>query len=254
VVIGLSKNKIVIAADSRRKASAGVYDDHICKVTAFGGKFVFTMSGRANFTVLNSSDPSGPPITDLDALDEARIAFRSATADSTDFLADAANAWGRHVVRIFQESISAVGPATTFSDIPDGPVTTGFFAGQNVKGELIAYIETVNHRAGNVWVDAMPVSLPDSINYIATGKTDTVAELRDNKLPWVLKETAAWEKQSVRWTDDESAVLKAIRWIDLTLAANPDSDEVGGAIDSVILKPNSRPYWRTRKQECQGDQ
>ena len=46
IVIGFSKSKIVIAADSRRGDENKHFQDDGCKITVLNDKFLFTNSGR----------------------------------------------------------------------------------------------------------------------------------------------------------------------------------------------------------------
>jgi hypothetical protein len=244
----LSKNEIVAAADSRGKSGPGQYQDHQCKIIALSDKLVFASNGMADFEAVSSSHP--PERIVLDVNKEAKRAFKSAISNSSGDFSGAALLWARDVQRIFEHAIRVSGVRGVLEDLPDGSITQGYFFGVSPKGDLAFYYESINRSGNSVLVDP-PKSLPlyDVLVYGGNGVTDTVKELREGKTTWARNEAARWERQSGTFPSDQRAVLKAVRWVELTLAAHPDSDEVGGAVDSLSVTPFGI-HWHNRKPEC----
>ena len=251
VVFSLSKNEIAIAADSRQKRDSGKYHDHACKIIALSDKFVFTSSGMAGLWGENVSAGSGR-ITLMDANEEAEIAFDSLHPGSDDLLPKVALLWARHVSRIFEQAIKAHGLKQVLGDIPQGSLLVGYFLGASPKSGLVSYMENINLLGSGVSFDPAPkaLSLTDSIIYGSTGITDTVAELLQGKAAWVRQEDIQWERQLADVPKNDREVLKVVRWVALTLAHHPGSNEVGGPIDSLTIAPVSGVRWHNRKDEC----
>ena len=116
VVIGVSKNKIVIAADSRRHEGTGKYADDQCKIITRDDKFVFASNGLAGFS-RNVPIPFRP--IEMDTNKEAQIAFDSVPSGSDDFLPTVARSWGSQIASFFEQAIKALGPKVVFANIPE---------------------------------------------------------------------------------------------------------------------------------------
>jgi len=257
VVIGASKNKIVVAADSRAENDAGEYDDHECKIIALSDKFVFAFNGIGDLSLVLSTTDSSERYT-MNAGEEAKLAFESVPPGSDDFLSTVALLWGRHVSRIFRQAIAVSGTEQeVFADIKEGgAITQGYFLGLTPKGGLVLYMENVIRLGNDVSFTPVPEAVPltDAISYTPHGGfIDTVEALRRGKTEWAKKEIARWERLSFSLAEDDRDVLKAVRWVQLTLDAHQGSHRIGGPIDSLTLDPITGIRWHSVKKEC-GDQ
>jgi len=235
VVFGFSKNKIVVAADSRGKKDAGDYADDKCKIIALTNKFVFAANGMTGLW----SEVAVPyrPI-EMDANEEARHAFNSVRPRSDHFLRNVAVLWGDNVTRIFKQALKVAGPTA----LGDDPNLNGYFFGVAPDSGLVLYMENVYVRGKDVSFDSEPqaIVLTDMVQYALQGKTDLAK-----------KETDRWKRQSAALPVNEDLdVLKVILWVQLTLDAHPDSNEIGGPIDSLTVTASRGVIWHKRKQEC----
>jgi len=240
LVFGLSKNKIVVAADSRGKGDSGGYSDHQCKIIALSDKFVFASNGMADLSIENVAHPAKRNVI-MEANKEAEIAFKSVRPGSDDFLRKVALLWGRHVSRILEQKIKVFGPKAVLGPGDDNPIINGYFFGVSPKGGLALYMENIFRVGNDVSFDSEPKAIPltDTIQYALRGK----AELAQ-------KEKAQWERQSATLLEADRDVLKVVLWVRLTLEAHPDSNEVGGPIDSLTITPLTGVRWHSLKDEC----
>lgn len=233
----------------RGKGRAGEYADHQCKIVALSDKFVFASNGMAGLWLEGVADPSDRIIL-MDTNKEARIAFQSIRPGSDDFLLTVALLWGKHVSRIFNDAISRAGLKPVLGDIPEGQFINGYFFGPSPQGGLVLYMENINRLGNNVSFSSAPevVPLTDTIDYTPHGLFfDTVFELREGKTERAKREAAPWYIFPV----DDWNVLKAVRWVQLTLDDHPGSNEIGGPIDSLTVTATSGVRWYQQKKECQ---
>ncbi len=77
VVIGVSEEKVIVAADSRAKPEDGGYVDSYCKITALSDKLIFSVTGFARV----HSDAI-PEDLRFDSIEVARKAFAQFTSNS----------------------------------------------------------------------------------------------------------------------------------------------------------------------------
>jgi hypothetical protein len=251
IVIGASKNKIVVAADSRGKFGPGKYADHQCKITALSDKFVFASNGEAGISV-DLAIPYRP--ISIDVPEQARIAFKSVDPKSDDFLYSVAVLWGRNISSLFNEAVEVAGPQVVLAGNPDAGAINGYFFGSSPG--LVLYMENTYRSGNRVLFDKSPAVIPltDTIRYSPHGAfRATVLELREGKTERAKKEAVQWERQSATFPVDDRDVLKAVRWVQLTLDDHPGSDEIGGPIDSLTITPLGGVHWHSQKKECQED-
>jgi len=250
VVFGLSKNKIVVAADSR---STGEHPgDHQCKIIALSDKFVFASNGLADVSMERISPPS-KRIVIMDSNDEAEIAFKSVPPGSDDFLRKAAVLWGRHVSRTLQSAIATYGPNSVFGNRSDNPITNGYFFGPSPTGGLVLYMENVTRQGNSVSFDSEPqvIELAETMRYAGQGLfRDSIAELAQGKSEWAKNEALQRQSRLATAPKDDRDVLTAVSLIQSVLNAHPDNREVGGPIDSLTLDPVNGVRWHSRKKEC----
>jgi hypothetical protein len=251
VVFGLSKNKIVVAADSRGTGDFGETNDHLCKIIALSDKFVFASNGMADFS-MEAVSPSSKRIVIMDASKEAKLAFESVPPGSDDFLAKVAVLWGRHVSSILNSAIATYGPTPVFGSRSDNPITQGYFFGKFLTGGLTFYLENIARQGNSVSFDSVPEALPlsDTIIYGGNGVTNTVDELREGKTERAKRDAA--QRELLIFPIDDWDVRKAVRWVQLTLDDHPGKDSpVGGPIDSLTFTPVGGVRWYEQKKECQ---
>jgi len=73
VLVGISKDRVLIAADSRGTSGKGVFRDDVCKIAVLGNRLIF-----AAFGLIADSSNKLPEFDSFDAFEEAKTTFDSA--------------------------------------------------------------------------------------------------------------------------------------------------------------------------------
>jgi 20S proteasome alpha/beta subunit len=250
VVFGLSKNKIVVAAESRSTGEES--GDHQCKIITFDDRSVFASNGLAGAWIELISPPS-KRIVIMDANKEARIAFGSVPLIANDSLRKVALQWGRNVSHKLNAAIVKYGLQSVFGSRTKNPVVNGYFFGLSPKGVLVLYMENILRHGNDVSFDSEPkaISLTDTMGYSGQGLfSDSIAELAQGKTDWAKREAIRRQSRLAIAPKDDWDVLTAVSLIQSVLDAHSDSREVGGPIDSLTVTPVGI-RWYTQKKECQ---
>lgn len=249
VVFGLSKNKIVVAAESRSTGEEP--GDHQCKIITLDDRSVFASNGLAGAGMDPISRPS-KRIVLMDANKEARIAFGSVSLMADDSLRKVALQWGRNVSHKLNAAIAKYGAVPVLGNRSDDPILDGYFFGMSPKG-LVFYMERIPRHGKGVSFDPEPeaIKLTDTMGYSGQGLfSDSIAELAQGKTDWAKREVLRRQSRLGIAPTDDRDVLTAVSLIQSVLDAHPDSKEIGGPIDSLTVTPVGL-RWHSQKKECQ---
>jgi hypothetical protein len=249
VVFGLSKNKIVVAAESRSTGEEP--GDHQCKIITLDDRSVFASHGLADAWMEPISRPS-KRIVLMDANKEARIAFGSVPLIADDSLRKVALQWGRNVSHKLNAAIARYGALPVLGNRSDDPILNGYFFGMSPKG-LVLYMERIPRHGKGVSFDPEPqaIELSDTMKYSGHGLfSDIIAELAQGRTNWAKGEAIRRQSRLGTAPEDDRDVLTAVSLIQSVLDAHHDSKEVGGPIDSLTITPVGL-RWYSQKKECQ---
>jgi hypothetical protein len=255
VIIGYSKQKVVVAADSRESNDQGAYRDEACKIAALNTEFIFTAAGRAKSirqeTIL------------WDANREARTALadteRSAGEKPGDFQDRIAAKWGRLLAKTIGENLQA-DDARSLTD--DEILVNGLLIGIDEVKRIHISHEILRARI----IDAVPeividpvkvVNVSDAITFSGLSEGDVFVEFQagnsDRSKKW-RSQIPAYAKQHGLKDQD---MAKAMLLVDLTgtygkerVPKNPAVHLVGGKIDAVELTISRGIQWIQRKSQC----
>jgi hypothetical protein len=252
VLIGYSKNKIVIAADSRQAEEGGPYHDDACKITALNNKFVFTATGRI-------FDVAADGRIWWNAPTQAREAFASASKQSRlpghTLARDATDLWSQAM----RENIASHIRPQEFATLrPNSNYVDGFFAGLGTTGDVqtgYAVIGPVvdpaaGRRAmGSTTTNEM--SLNNTISYLVLGEGTTIFhEFFDAATPRARAETVITRKQSKKWSRSEADARMVIRMTELIIQYADYPDYVHGPVDAAEIDKGGTVHWIQRKPNC----
>lgn len=257
VIIGYSKQKVVVAADSRESNDQGAYLDEACKIAALNSKFIFTAAGRAKSirqeTIL------------WDATREARAALaateRIAGEKPGDFQDRIAARWGILLAKNIGEHIQA-DEARSLTD--DEILVNGLLIGIDEVQRIHISHEIMRARI----IEAVPkividpvkvVNMPDTITFSGLSEDDIFAEFQAGKSD----RSGKWQHQIPAYAKQHGIkdrdMAKAMLLVDLTgtygkerVPKNPAIHLVGGKIDAVELTISSGIQWIQRKSQCPG--
>jgi hypothetical protein len=257
IVVGVSQNKVVVAADSHSTSQGGR-----CKVAVLGGKVLYGAAGVAAETA-----PALPNAWTVDAMSVAKTSFdgapkrmqacvtsSSCPSDSKSLPENVAQGW----------LDSMLGNLTTASyvgidDWKLGAGVTGLFAGIGPSGDMEAVVDQIvcekpdakstkadekSRSNCQPHVDFSKKIVPPKGQtvWIPLGISDTANEY--------LRQASDRAKEEVKEWPDLQEWQKAYRLVDLTLAYSQKKDSLAGPIEVIELRRNGAVVWIQNPQSC----
>ena len=238
VVVGFSKEKIVVAADSRTHYSvSGKNRDDECKIVALKNDLLFVPIGKTGDQYAISS-------LNWDATQEAVKATSSQRMDS---IQDISDRWGESMVQLWNRDLTS-NRDVTLKTLDGNIFTLGLFLGIE-KNKLSAIVVKVFYDG--VAARSVPLypELGESMDFSAFGQIRTAEELKAGQTPFAKSEAASWNARVTKIPRRDRDVRKAIRWAQLTISHEPQESYVGGPIDAVELS-STGIRWVQRKKLC----
>jgi hypothetical protein len=260
IVLGYSKDRVFIVADSRDTISSGKIDDQYCKVVALGNKLLFALTGISGY------DSHTPLIETWGGVEEARKLFKAGHSNDIDTLSAY---WGQSMLHHFTKLIK-FDPQGLANNVTGAvPVfVLGVFAGANEVGNLAVRVvvarckdgvptpcslETIKHGT------AVPTLIQFSLEPTATmqlepfGMLETFVEFNKPREKFSATESKQWVSIPERMNIKDRDMRRAMKFIDLTVAYHPKKELVGGDIDAVELTRDGKVRWISRKANCPAD-
>jgi hypothetical protein len=259
IVVGVSQDKVVIAADTRSASQ----DSHgRCKVAVLGGKLLYGAAG-----VVADTASALPNAWVFDAMGVAKTSFdgapkrMQACAASSSCPSDPKSV-PENVAQGWLESIMGNLSTASYVAMDDwklGAGVTGIVAGIGPSGDMEAVVDQVvcqkpdgqNAEAADKprsncqpHLDFSKKILPPKGRtvWIPLGISDTANEY--------LRQTSDRAKAEVQEWPKLQEWQIAYRLVDLTLAYSQKKDYVGGPIEVVELRRNGTVTWIQNPQSC----
>jgi hypothetical protein len=247
IVIGYSKDKIVIAAESRRGDEGKSYEDDACKVTALSDRFLFTVSGR--------NDDKTDGVLGWDATEQAKSAFSRMSRLPLEFTPalDTASFWEETLLQNINDHIrpselANLGPTPMYID--------GWFLGLSPMGNIQAAYARIGTipRTYPVRLYAPPVvdgGVLDTMEYrVQGGDQRLFDEFYKASSARAKAESSKTAELFKTWSSEEVDVREVIRMLELIIQYTDRPKDVGGPIDAVELKRGGTVHWIQRKPIC----
>jgi hypothetical protein len=210
-VVYLTKDKIIMAADSRGMLSRdNIPDNAECKIATPERKIMFLTTGISGYV------PDGPAskLRRWSSIDEVNKACRSVTAKY------------------------GMGEA----------MVAGFGGGQTLIMFRVRLNLDTADKATPVKPKIDQVECPASTNYFcAQGRPEVAIEFSSGMSQRAKDEARTWTPPTVIKADQD--ILRTIRLIELTIKYVTDGS-VGGPIDAAELSSNGTLRWYVRKPNC----
>lgn len=240
VVFGYSKEKVIVAADSRVTFGLEGHDDTQCKVAALGNKVIFATGGVAGL-------PDGwTPAA------EARRAFEAVAPGAWD-TGPIANRWAAGAVKRLKAE-AAIRPEQLIKHTENNILLIGVFAAaqQDDKISVNVRMLTYSQEGGSIYIgfDSVVFGPNVEMDIQGFGRTEIVDEFVHPVTPRAKREAEQWARESMRFSPDRRDQLRIIRLVDLTLAYHPRSETMHGPIDAVELRRGGQITWIQRKANC----
>lgn len=246
VVFAVTQDEAVIAADSRAKFVRGSPpDDTYCKIAAFRNHVIFSVTGPAAYI---SSGPADP-IHSWSAIDEARSASQVGrqavnASSETKMIADA---WAKKIQTKWN-SLYAKYPDLVIKAAEHGKglLTTGIFI--VAKNKHLAFTTRgIRFSRDSRIPTSVEKASCETGHLCGSGETDVFLEFTRVTSQRAENERAEWLKRQ-----DASAIMYAIRMVDLTIKYGPD--DVGGKVDALEITSDGKIAWKQRKCNCPENQ
>lgn len=256
VIAASSKQRVVVAADSRGLTEGKNPNDHQCKITVLGDKLILADTGIASYTNPNLK------FLEWTASSEAAEALRvyhkliseNQGLDEVDVVSAE---WGRRLAKRLGDEVSfgVLPPAS----IPQNNVLTqGLFAGLDHDGEI--EIRQVFMRRGlplagpdqpgPVYATSQKWDISNKVQFSALGKTGIAAEFITGETERARAEARNWQRELEKDPSNDPVVFEAIQLVKLSITYLPPEAGVGGEVDVVELDAHKGVHWVVRKQDC----
>jgi hypothetical protein len=271
VIVGMSKEKIIIAADSRLTHSEGNYDDDGCKIATFGNKLVFAETG-----LVTDKSEILPKKLQFDAIESARDSFNfennlfnSSPPDwpplAQGFPFNVASQWSFMFGGRFMQA-AQIEMDNWLKVMPKSSDTEGFigiFAGLESDGSLgvtaMLYgckkpkLENANNSSHSsncdpIW-DGKKYALTDDLVFVPYGITDIASEFINRTSQRAEESFRQWQERR-KINPDQADWQWANRLVDLTIAFSQDKDFVHGPISVVQIDRGKNPTWLQNPNNC----
>lgn len=226
IVVKLTENKVVIAADTLGIERGTKYEDQ-CKIEPLG-KYAFAASGIASFLATS-------PLSSWDAKAEAQAAYRSHDAD----IDAAASDWLERTERYFGH-LSRIdrARARSMAAPSDHTLAIGIFVGWNLKGQPEFILEAVRYKEPSLGqvehlIERDPprvvpfTSHPTTLELIE-GNTNRAREARTE---WKVK-SKMLPKKELGW-----------RWLEFLIQKTGEFADVGRKVDVMQFTQEGNPEW-----------
>jgi hypothetical protein len=242
IVVAQTKDRIIVAADSRTGTTDGVaiesIDDSACKIAAFRSHAVFAASG-----VL------GAPAKQWTATSLAAEVLKNSSLSPLTSNEGGAilDGWAKSMVhRLFdspRDQLHSIALAN------NGLVTTGILAGieKNKSAWLRAGVISLATTGGLSYEGFSLSSNDPPTAYHFLGKSQVAMEFNGDSSGRAIEERRAWSRKNM--TGQLFDRFKTYRLVELTIMYHPNKTDVGGPVDEIELDP-SGVRWLHRKSNC----
>lgn len=251
ILIGYSKNKIIMAADSRAGDEGKAPTDDACKITTLNKKLVFSATGRI-FDKTNG-------IIGWNAPEQAKQAFTQISnqrpVPSDSFTRDVTLLWAELVT---QNIANHIRPEEYATLRPHHLYLDGIFAGIGPTGNIQTGYVVIgsdipsgpgSRRMGFTQVREM--SLSDTVDYfVLGGHAKTLNEFISATTRRARAEKAVTLKQSRTWPFLDADARMAIRLTELIIKYADHPENVHGPVDAVEVDNGGTMRWVQRKPNC----
>ena len=247
IVIAHTKNRVIIAADSRTETTVngtviqGI-DDGYCKIAALSGGVVFTAAG-----LLSDGKHSWTAVSEaIAAIANTPHGSRINGAEGDLVLVN----WAEAMKQNFREFSNQQLSAYAYAD--DGHLTIGLLAGVEKTGGTWIHAMMLNYANGFLSPQGYVLNSYDPPTaYTSLGKYDIFHEFEgEKKSSRAIAERTAWEHAGLLGTTFDE--FKARRLVELTIMYHADKLEVGGPVDEIELDANG-VHWVQVKKSCERD-
>jgi hypothetical protein len=255
VVVGYSKKKVIVAADSRETNDDGEYRDTACKIAALNDKLIFTATGQAKLisrgvSLWDATREARTALTDTQKLNSDKVG---------DFLDRVAARWGV----LLGTNIATNMQRDAASKLSDEQLLVdGMFIGLDENRELHISHEIIRAKiiedVTKIQADGVKVvTIPDKMIFRALGEGDISDEFELGKstrsIRWKKRDVPQFAKAQRASKEVAEAILRVEftgAYGKETVPGKPEVHYVGGKTDAAELTRGGAVHWIQRKPGC----
>jgi hypothetical protein len=244
VVIGLSQNKIIIAADSRKSAySRDQSRDDDCKLIPFDGFSVFTTAGNVGFRTEHTTGWDGNN-------EAAKIIASSKNSKSTGkYLRNAAIEWAQNITAEINQSL-AVDRNQTMQAVEDNRILNGIFVGlENGIGALYQEEIMLDPRRRRAINHLTAEPMPPVLQWSAMGDVTAAIDVIRGESTFAKTQRHEWGllQRTIELKDRDA--YWAIQLVKIGANYDPKRQEIGEPVDALEITVEGT-RWVKRKPVC----
>ncbi len=239
IAVAYSRQRIVVAADSRASFMAEGFQDEVCKIAHPSRKVLFAASGMVGAGDWYASDVAKQVAARL-------VGDNPYLSESS--LQSLAEAWGRAMA----EKIRALPPQVIQKHMRESQ-TAALFAGLDRADEVnvvqvrLTPVPAASGIDVRMEVKRVPVD-PQRTLYLVFGRPQIAMEFLERKTERAQAEVAKWPEY-FRGSPDVSQEV-AMRLVDLTGHFDPRKDLVGGSTAAIRMDGQGGVRWLKRPASC----
>jgi hypothetical protein len=265
LIVGYSKDKVIMAADSRVTHLDGRVEDDQCKIITLGNKLLFGTVGIEGFRSKTAL------IHSWEAVDEARRAFAQESVRRSGSIEMMSAYWARSIQGDLAEQVQYNPEAAIHSIETYGSVLIyGIFAGRNPDGNLTSFVVMVSCenkvdqipcsadliRKNQARLTVQKIDFPEPeprVKFEAFGVSSTFLKFENSPEQLSAGDLKVWNSVPLRSAIKDPDAKRAVKFIDMTILRDPLKEGVGGDVDVVKLTRSDGVTWLHRKQNCPAD-
>jgi hypothetical protein len=251
IVFGISRDKAVIAGDSRGLIKGRPPIDHKCKITALGTRLLFTESGTAED--IHTVDVS----KNWSSAREASRAFETFQKSNagTDPIDQVSSIWLISMEKMYSELLRTMQQEILAH--PGNKLITSVFVGLDAGGHIearriVIRFDRAAEESGTpkLSVDNKLWDVTNDMDFKAIGHTEISDEFvfKTSERAKIDAQHFALELRNHRGEDLDALI--AIHLVDVSETYAPADFGIGGPIDVAEIFPNTGVQCIHRKPEC----
>jgi hypothetical protein len=254
VVFFVSRDKIVVAADSRGLIEHEGPNDHMCKITGLGTRLLFAQAGLAGIS--HAKDPSNNWSGSIEAVRSFSNFQKSKSR--ADVLDQVSGDWAESMKKMLSRMLEFDRQLGVHHYEEEDVLTRAVFVGLDQKEQIkvreiaISFDRGVFEKSGvlKIWASNELWNITDQTQYKAMGHIKIANEFAHASSTRGLLDAEYWKSEMSKPGDEE---LYAAHLVEVTEAYAPEELGVGGPVDVVDMFPGEGLHWVRRKPECPKD-
>jgi hypothetical protein len=252
VVIDVSQDKVIIAADSRETSARGGYRDDDCKIVAFHNQVVFASAGHrlVHATWTTPDGKKTPLIWDSHkvAVDALNAAIRKPPANG-DVVSAAAHTWKQsardYFAKVLQIKPSAVLQLVTHET---DTISEMAFVGKDGAGRIVVVEVRVKVNRSVPSIETSSQTIPAGQVGIM-GFNSVALEFLRRSTSRAIAEVEKWQDTVTGKSVAERRVMLMTQLVRWSVLYAPPEAEVGGAVDTIVIDSGGI-HWIYCKNNC----